>query len=82
MLENLRLAQTNRSIDPVNQKPVITSTTTTYSMSVEAATLICQQCMDARLIESASKFGSGIFERGVYALTPKGLHVLERCTSD
>ncbi|KAG5220017.1 regulator of protein signaling domain-containing protein [Salix suchowensis] len=38
--------------------------------------------MDARLIENAADPSSNLFkERGVYTLTPKGLHVLERFIS-
>lgn len=38
--------------------------------------------MDARLIENAADTKSNLFkERGVYVLTPKGLHVLERFIS-
>ena len=38
--------------------------------------------MDARLIENAADPGSNLFkDRGVYVLTPKGLHVLERFMS-
>lgn len=46
------------------------------------AKAMCQQFMDARLIENAADPGSNLFkERGVYVLTPKGLHVLERFMS-
>lgn len=48
-------------------------------MTREMAKAMCQQFMDARLIENAADPGSNLFkERGVYMLTPKGLHVLER----
>ncbi|POW04854.1 hypothetical protein PSTT_10097 [Puccinia striiformis] len=40
---------------------------------------ICQHFMDARLIENAADPLNPIFkERGIYQITPKGLHVLER----
>ncbi|KAJ3483712.1 hypothetical protein NLI96_g6119 [Meripilus lineatus] len=46
------------------------------------AKAMCQHFMDARLIENAADPGSNLFkERGVYVLTPKGLHVLERFMS-
>jgi GTPase-activating protein SST2 len=46
------------------------------------AKAMCQHFMDARLIENAADPGSSLFkERGVYVLTPKGLHVLERFMS-
>jgi hypothetical protein len=46
------------------------------------AKAMCQHYMDARLIENASDPQSNLFkDRGVYQLTPKGLHVLERFMS-
>jgi len=40
---------------------------------------ICQHFMDSRLIENAADLGNTLFkDRGVYMVTPKGLHVLER----
>ena len=51
-------------------------------MTRDMAKAMCQQFMDARLIENAAAPGSNLFkERGVYVLTPKGLHVLERFMS-
>jgi hypothetical protein len=48
-------------------------------MSREIAKGICQQFMDARLIESATDPANPLFkDRGIYAITPKGLHILER----
>lgn len=48
-------------------------------MTRDMAKAMCQHFMDARLIENAADPGSNLFkERGVYVLTPKGLHVLER----
>ncbi|KAJ3550638.1 hypothetical protein NMY22_g356 [Coprinellus aureogranulatus] len=43
------------------------------------AKAMSQHFMDARLIENATDPSSNLFkDRGVYQLTPKGLHVLER----
>ena len=43
---------------------------------------MCQHFMDAQLIENAADINSNLFkERGVYVLTPKGLHILERFMS-
>lgn len=40
---------------------------------------ICQHFMDARLIENAADMSSATFkDRGIYVITPKGLHILER----
>ena len=51
-------------------------------MTREMAKAMCQHFMDARLIENAVDPSSNLFkERGVYQLTPKGLHVLERFIS-
>jgi hypothetical protein len=46
------------------------------------AKAMCQHFMDARLVENVSDPSSNLFkDRGVYQLTPKGLHVLERFIS-
>ena len=46
------------------------------------AKAMCQHFLDARLIENASDASTTLFrDRGVYQLTPKGLHVLERFIS-
>jgi hypothetical protein len=46
------------------------------------AKAMAQHFMDARLIENAADPSSNLFkERGVFVLTPKGLHVLERFIS-
>ncbi|KAG5654654.1 hypothetical protein H0H81_009902 [Sphagnurus paluster] len=46
------------------------------------AKAMSQHFMDARLIENATDPSSNLFkDRGVYVLTPKGLHVLERFIS-
>jgi GTPase-activating protein SST2 len=51
-------------------------------MTREMAKAMSQHFMDARLIENAADPTSNLFkERGVYVLTPKGLHVLERFIS-
>ena len=48
-------------------------------MSREIAKGICQQFMDARLVENAADPTVLSFkDRGIYSITPKGLHVLER----
>jgi hypothetical protein len=51
-------------------------------MTRDMAKAMSQHFMDARLIENAADPSSNLFkERGVYVLTPKGLHVLERFIS-
>jgi GTPase-activating protein SST2 len=51
-------------------------------MTRDMAKAMSQHFMDARLIENAADPSSNLFkDRGVYALTPKGLHVLERFIS-
>lgn len=51
-------------------------------MTREMAKAMSQHFMDARLIENATDPSSNLFkDRGVYVLTPKGLHVLERFIS-
>ena len=51
-------------------------------MTRDMAKAMCQHFMDARLIENAADRNSNLFkERGVFMLTPKGLHVLERFIS-
>ena len=51
-------------------------------MTRDMAKAMCQHFMDARLIENAADRNSNLFkERGVFVLTPKGLHVLERFIS-
>lgn len=79
-LSSLRFSQSNRTSDPNDpQRIVTTTTTTTFSMSRDIAKGICQHFMDARLIENAADPTSINFkDRGIYQITPKGLHVLER----
>lgn len=51
-------------------------------MTRDMAKAMCQHFMDARLIENATDPSSNLFkDRGVYQLTAKGLHVLERFIS-
>lgn len=48
-------------------------------MTRDMAKAMSQHFMDARLIENAADPSSNLFkDRGIYVLTPKGLHVLER----
>ncbi|TFK43304.1 regulator of G protein signaling domain-containing protein [Crucibulum laeve] len=82
-LASLKFSQSNRGPDPREPSRVVTTTTTTtFSMTREMAKAMCQHFMDARLIENATDPSSNLFkDRGVYQLTPKGLHVLERFIS-
>ncbi len=79
-LSNLKFSQSNRSADPKDPSRIVTTTTTTtFSMSREMAKGICQHFMEAALIENATDLSSLAFkERGIYQITAKGLHVLER----
>jgi hypothetical protein len=82
-LASLKFSQSNRGPDPREPSRVITTTTTTtFSMTRDMAKAMSQHFMDARLIENAADPSSNLFkDRGVYVLTPKGLHVLERFIS-
>ena len=82
-LASLKFSQSNRGPDPREPSRVITTTTTTtFSMTRDMAKAMSQHFMDARLIENAADASSNLFkDRGVYVLTPKGLHVLERFIS-
>ncbi|KDQ20627.1 hypothetical protein BOTBODRAFT_101045 [Botryobasidium botryosum FD-172 SS1] len=82
-LASLKFSQSNRGPDPRDPTRIITTTTTTtFSMTRDMAKAMCQHFMDARLIENAADRTSNLFkERGVFQLTPKGLHVLERFIS-
>lgn len=82
-LASLKFSQSNRGPDPREPSRVVTTTTTTtFSMTREMAKAMCQHFMDARLIENATDPTSNLFkDRGVYQLTAKGLHVLERFIS-
>ncbi|KAF9451998.1 hypothetical protein P691DRAFT_805815 [Macrolepiota fuliginosa MF-IS2] len=82
-LASLKFSQSNRGPDPREPSRVVTTTTTTtFSMTRDMAKAMCQHFMDARLIENATDPTSNLFkDRGVYQLTAKGLHVLERFIS-
>ncbi|KAF8803745.1 hypothetical protein BYT27DRAFT_7195084 [Phlegmacium glaucopus] len=82
-LASLKFSQSNRGPDPREPSRVVTTTTTTtFSMTRDMAKAMNQHFMDARLIENATDPSSNLFkDRGVYQLTPKGLHVLERFIS-
>ncbi|KAJ7590763.1 regulator of G protein signaling domain-containing protein [Mycena floridula] len=82
-LASLKFSQSNRGPDPREPSRVVTTTTTTtFSMTRDMAKAMSQHFMDARLIENAADPSSNLFkDRGVYVLTPKGLHVLERFIS-
>ncbi|KAH9950099.1 regulator of G protein signaling [Amylocystis lapponica] len=82
-LASLKFSQSNRGPDPREPSRIVTTTTTTtFSMTRDMAKAMCQQFMDARLLENAADPTSNLFkDRGVYVLTPKGLHVLERFMS-
>ncbi|KAI0245214.1 regulator of G protein signaling [Lactifluus subvellereus] len=77
-LASLKFSQSNRGPDPREPSRVITTTTTTtFSMTRDMAKAMSQHFMDARLIENAADPSSNLFkDRGVYVLTPKGLHLL------
>jgi len=61
---------------------IMTTTTTTFSMTHDMAKAMSQHFMDAHLIENAADPSSNLFkDRGVYQLTPKGLHVLKHFIS-
>jgi hypothetical protein len=79
-LASLKFSQSNRAPDPKDPARIVTTTTTTtFSMTRDMAKGICQHFMDARLIENAADLDNLTFkDRGMYMLTPKGLHILER----
>jgi hypothetical protein len=79
-LASLRFSQSNRTPDPNDPSRIVTTTTTTtFSMPRAIAKTICQHFMDARLIENAAEPAATTFkDRGIWCITPKGLHVLER----
>ncbi|KAF8639731.1 hypothetical protein AX17_000993 [Amanita inopinata Kibby_2008] len=79
-LSSLKFSQSNRGPDPREPSRIVTTTTTTtFSMTREMAMAMSQHFVDARLIENAVDNQINLFkDRGVYQLTPKGLHVLER----
>ncbi|BEJ14880.1 hypothetical protein CspHIS471_0406470 [Cutaneotrichosporon sp. HIS471] len=79
-LSSLKFSQSNRSADPKDPSRIITTTTTTtFTMSRDMARGVGQHLMEAHLIENATDLSSKVFkDRGVFMLTPKGLHILER----
>lgn len=79
-MNNLKFSQSVRIPDPNdNSKIVTTTSTTTFSMDRHMAKGICQIFIDAHLIENATDPSSNAFkDRGIYLITPKGLHILER----
>ncbi|KAH8929111.1 regulator of G protein signaling superfamily [Atractiella rhizophila] len=79
-LAQLRFSQSNRTQDPADPNRIITTTTTTtFSMTRDIAKGICQHFMDAHLIANAIDIDSNSFkDRGIYKITPKGMHILER----
>lgn len=79
-LGSLKFSQSSRGPDPRDPSRIITTTTTTtFTMTRDMAKAMCQHFMDARLIQNAADLSSNVFkERGVYTISPKGLHVLER----
>ncbi|OXC64077.1 hypothetical protein AYX13_06387 [Cryptococcus neoformans] len=82
-LASLKFSQSTRTADPKDPTRIVTTTTTTtFSMSREMAKGICQHFMDCHLLENATDIMAGSFkDRGIYMLTPKGLHILERFVS-
>lgn len=80
-LGSLKFSQSNRMPDPKDPSRIVTTTTTTtFSMAKEMARSVCQRFMDARFIEQADGRGATAFplKGGVWQLTPKGIHILER----
>ncbi|KAI9893308.1 MAG: hypothetical protein M1814_000438 [Vezdaea aestivalis] len=80
-LGSLKFSQSNRMPDPKDPSRIVTTTTTTtFSMAREMARSVCQRFLDARFIESADGKIAPTFplKNGVWQLTPKGMHVLQR----
>ncbi|CAG8436055.1 17158_t:CDS:1 [Funneliformis caledonium] len=79
-LGSLKFTQSHRTPDPKDPTKIITTTTTTtFSMTKDMAKSVCQTFMDARLFENLGDSGSRSFkDKGVYGLTLKGLHVLDK----
>ena len=80
-LGSLKFSQSNRMPDPKDPSRIVTTTTTTtFSMAKEMARSVCQRFMDARFIESADGKPPLAFplKNGVWQMTPKGMHVLQR----
>jgi hypothetical protein len=78
-LAALKFSKSHHEPDPREPTRIVTTTTTTtFSMPREMAMMMCQNFMDARLIEDVADPSSNVFkDRGIYVLTPKGLHILE-----
>ncbi|KAF9967127.1 hypothetical protein BGZ73_000688, partial [Actinomortierella ambigua] len=79
-LGGLQFIQANRDPDPNDPTRIITHVVTTqFSLSKDMARNLCQTFMDARLLESASDPARRDFrDRGVYRVTGKGAHILEK----
>ncbi|KAH7020367.1 regulator of G protein signaling domain-containing protein [Ilyonectria destructans] len=80
-LGSLKFSQSNTMPDYDEPTRIITTTsTTTFSMTKEMGTSLCQRFLDARFIESADgKHEQTFTVRGsVWQLTPKGITVLDR----
>ncbi|KAK4688035.1 GTPase-activating protein SST2, partial [Tremellales sp. Uapishka_1] len=79
-LASLKFSQSNRTPDAKDPTRIVTTTTTTtFSMTRDMAKGICQYFMDSHLIENAADLDATTFkDRGIYMLTAKGLHILER----
>ncbi|KAI9639533.1 regulator of G protein signaling domain-containing protein [Dioszegia hungarica] len=79
-LASLKFSQSNRSADPKDPSRIITTTTTTtFSMTRDMAKGICQHFLESHLIENATDLLATSFkDRGIYMITAKGLHILER----
>lgn len=80
-LGSLKFSQSNRMPDPKDPSRIVTTTTTTtFSMAKEMARSVCQRFMEARFIEPADGRAIPMFptKGAIWALTPKGMHVLHR----
>ncbi|KAF7554057.1 hypothetical protein G7Z17_g3155 [Cylindrodendrum hubeiense] len=80
-LGSLKFSQSNTIPNYEDPTRIITTTsTTTFSMTKEMGTALCQRFLDARFIESADgKHEQTFTSRGsVWQLTPKGITVLDR----
>ncbi|KAG6915000.1 hypothetical protein DXG01_013953 [Tephrocybe rancida] len=79
-LSKLKFSQSTRATDPDEPSTFITTTTNfVFTMTSYVAMDLCQHFMDARYIRNALDPSLNLFkDRSLHALTPKGLHVLER----
>ncbi|KAG6848726.1 hypothetical protein H0H93_014584 [Arthromyces matolae] len=79
-LSKLKFSQSTRTPDSKDTALFITTTTNfVFSMTPPVAMELCQHFMDARYIRNALDPSLNLFkDRSLHALTPKGLHVLER----